>query len=120
MHDSAALAALVARGDPVTYVDSAYVGPGCEAVFERNAVKSKVIERSYRNRPLTAGQKRRNQAKSRVRARVEHVFGTMRMSLRARWNRCIGQVRNAAAITLTNLVYNLVRFEQIERLQLRT
>jgi hypothetical protein len=29
-------------------------------------------------------------------------------------------VRNTAAITLTNLVYNLVRFEQIERLQLRT
>ena len=120
VHDSDALEALVAPGDPVTYVDSAYVGPRCEAVFERNEVESKVIERPYRNRPLTAGQQRRNRAKSRVRARVEHVFGTMRMSLRARWNRCIGQLRNTAAITLTNLVYNLVRLEQIERLELRT
>lgn len=120
VHDSDALEALVAPGDPVTYVDSAYVGPRCEAVFERHEVESKVMERPFRNRPLTAGQKRRNRAKSRVRARVEHVFGTIKLSLRARWNRCIGQVRNAAAITLTNLVYNLVRFEQIERLALRT
>jgi IS5 family transposase len=120
VHDSDALEALLAPGDPVTYVDSAYVGPRCEAVFERNEVESKVIERPFRNRPLTAGQKRRNRAKSRVRVRVEHVFGTIKLSLRARWNRCIGQVRNAAVITLTNLVYNLVRFEQLERLELRT
>ena len=43
-------------------MDSAYVGPRCEAVFERNEVESKVIERPYRNRPLTAGQQRRNRA----------------------------------------------------------
>jgi IS5 family transposase len=59
VHDSDALEALVAPGDPVTYVDSAYVGPRWEAVFARNGVESKVIERPFRNRPLTAGQKRR-------------------------------------------------------------
>jgi IS5 family transposase len=118
VHDSDALEALVAPGDQVTYADSASVGPRSAAVFERNEVESKVTERPIRNRPLTAGQKRRNRAKSSVWVRVEHVFGTMKLSLRARWNRCIGQVRNAAAITLTNLVYNLVRFEQMERLEL--
>jgi hypothetical protein len=51
--------------------------------------------------------------------RVEHVFATMVMSMRAAWNRCIGRARNAAAIALTNLVYNMVRFEQIERLGLK-
>jgi IS5 family transposase len=64
-------------------------------------VEAKVIARACRNRPLTARQKRRNRAKSRVRVRVAHVFGTMRMSLRATWNRCIGKVRNAAAIAMT-------------------
>jgi transposase, IS5 family len=83
-HDRDALEGLVAPGDPVTSVASAYVGPRCEAVFERNAVEAKVIERPFRNRPLTARQKRRNRAKSRVRVRVEHVFGTPKMSLRAR------------------------------------
>jgi hypothetical protein len=52
--------------------------------------------------------------------RVEHVFATLRMSMRATWNRCIGRTRNGSAIAMMNLVYNLVRFEQIERLELRT
>ena len=43
----------------------------------------------------------------------------MRMCLRSAWNRCIGMTRNRAVIGLTNLVYNLVRYEQIERLSLR-
>ena len=40
--------------------------------------------------------------------------------MRSAWNRCIGMTRNRATIALTNLVYNMVRFEQIERLGLRT
>lgn len=120
VHDSAALEALVAPGDPVTSGDSAYGGPRWEAVFARHAVEAKGIERPDRNRPLPARQQRCNQAKSRVRGRGEPGFGTIKMSLRARWHRCIGQGRKAAAITLPNLGYNLVRFEQIERLQLRT
>jgi hypothetical protein len=54
-----------------------------------------------------------------MREGVEHVFATMRMSMRKTWNRCVGLTRNRAMISLTNLVYNLVRFEQIERLGLR-
>ena len=34
--------------------------------------------------------------------------------------RCIGLVRNTWAIALTNLVYNLARYEQILRLKLDT
>jgi len=119
VHDSQALAELLADGDPKTYVDSAYSGPRCEAIFAGKGIASKVIERPYRNRPLTSKQKRSNRTKSRVRVRVEHVFATMRMSMRAAWNRCIGMRRNRGAIAMMNLVYNLIRFEQIERLQLR-
>jgi len=39
--------------------------------------------------------------------------------MRAAWQRCIGLTRNQAAIAMTNLVYNMVRFEQIERLGLK-
>ena len=58
-------------------------------------------------------------ARSKIRVRVEHVFATMRMCMRSAWNRCIGLSRNRAMIALTNLVYNMVRFEQIERLGLK-
>ena len=101
-------------------MDSAYAGPRCEEAFQRHGVEAKVIERAPRNRPLQPAQRRRNRAKSRVRVRVEHVFGAMTMSLRASWNRCFGKVRNAGAVAMMNLGYNLVRFEQIQRLNLRT
>lgn len=120
VHDSQALDELLTKGDPTTYVDSAYTGPACEAAFERKRVKGKVIERAYRNKPLTARQRKSNRAKSRIRVRVEHVFGTMCMCMRAAWNRCIGMNRNHGAVAMTNLVYNMIRFEQIERLELKT
>ena len=39
-------------------------------------------------------------------------------SMKALYQRCIGLKRNAAGLTLTNLVYNMLRFEQIQRLKL--
>jgi len=100
-------------------VDSAYTGQACEAIFESLGVAAKPIERAYRNRPLNGRQRRSNRARSRIRGRVEHVLATMKMSLRATWNRWVGMRRNQAAIGLLNLVYNMVRYEQIERLELR-
>jgi transposase, IS5 family len=119
VHDSQAVDSLVVEGDPVTYVDSAYAGEPCAQVFAERKVKVKPIQRAYRNKPLNGTQVRLNRARAKVRARVEHVFGTMRMSMRSAWNRCLGLVRNRGAITMTNLVYNLIRFEQIERLGLK-
>ena len=119
VHDSNALAELIAAGDPTTYVDSAYTGTRCEQIFAEKQVRAKPIERAYRNKPLNGTQQRINRARSKIRVRVEHVFATMRMCLRSAWNRCIGLRRNRAMISLTNLVYNMVRFEQIERLGLK-
>lgn len=119
VHDSKKLEDLIEKGDPVTYVDSAYTGAPCEKIFKDKNVKAKPIERAYKNKPLNGNQKRCNHARSKIRVRVEHVFGTMKMWMRSAWNRCIGIVRNKSAIGMTNLVYNMIRFEQIQRLGLR-
>lgn len=119
VHDSQALKDLIVKGDPVTYVDSAYTGRPCDEIFAERKVEAKPIERAWRNKPLNGHQQRCNHARSKIRVRVEHVFATMRMCLKSAWNRCIGLIRNRTAIGLTNLVYNLVRYEQIERLGLR-
>jgi len=119
VHDSQALESLVEPGDPITFADSAYDGEPSRAMMEERGVEFKPIERAWRNRPLNGNQKRSNRSRSRTRVRVEHVFATMVMSMRAAWNRCVGRARNTAAIALTNLVYNMVRFEQIERLGLK-
>ena len=100
-------------------MDSAYTGAPCEAVFAERGVPAKPIERAYRGRPLNRRQRRNNRARARVRARVEHVFAVLKLTMRAAWNRCVGKLRNRAAIGLLNLTYNLVRYEQIQRLGLR-
>ena len=110
---------LIAEGDPTTDADSAYAGTRCEAIFAQRKVAFKPIERAWRNKPLNGNQKRSNRARSKVRVRVEHVFATKRMCVRRGWNRCLELRRNRAAVALTNLVYHMVRFEQIERLGLK-
>jgi hypothetical protein len=67
---------------------------------------------------LSEEQKASNSEKSRTRSRVEHVFAQMSGSMKALYQRCIGMKRNAACLLLTNLVYNMLRFEQIVRLKL--
>ena len=79
---------------------------------------SQIHERAYRNRPLSEEQKERNRQKSKIRVRIEHLSGYMSPSLKGFYRRAIGRRRNAAAIGLINLIYNLARYEQIVRLKL--
>jgi hypothetical protein len=70
-------------------------------------------ENGARNHPLTEAQKDSNREKSRVRSRVEHIFGFMEMSMHEMYIQCIG-IKRATAITgLMNLTYNMYRKIQL-------
>jgi len=105
--------------DGTLHADSAYSGEKIETILNDLGVEGEICEKGYRNHPLTQDQKRRNRKKSRIRARVEHIFGfmtnTMRDGLKMRW---IGMRRITAGVGLLNLVYNMARYEQILRLNL--
>lgn len=119
VHDSQAVEGLIEKGDGKLHADSAYRGEEIEKALAAKEIKSEIHERAYRNRPLTEEQKEANRQKSKIRVRVEHIFGQMTngMSdgLKLRW---IGLRRITAGVGLLNLVYNLVRYEQIVRLKL--
>ena len=117
-HDSQQLETLVASGDGVVYADSAYRSAAAEAMLTKKAVASRIHERAYRNSPLSEEQKESNREKSKIRARIEHIFGYMSQAMKGYYLRYIGRRRNAAAISLINLIYNLARYEQIVRLKL--
>ena len=57
-----------------------------------------------------------NHAKSRIRARIEHVFGAQQNAPGGRIVRTIGIVRARAKISLQNLAYNIRRLVTLERL----
>ena len=110
VHDSQALENLVElKKDKVMYADSAYKGKDVESCLGEN-IENQIIEKGYRNNPLTEDQKAQNKIKSSVRVRVEHIFGFMTNSMKGMSIRCIGIERAKFAIGMMNLVYNMSRY----------
>lgn len=112
VHDSQVVKALLDKKDRGKYIygDSAYSGKDQIAEICKRKAIPQVCEKGCRNRALTEDQKIRNRKLSRTRARIEHVFGFMTMSMGDLWIRCVGFVRAKANIVLKNLVYNMRRY----------
>ena len=97
------------------WADSAYRSAEIEKRLAAKGYKSRVHTRAARNRPLSQRAKAANTTRSRVRARVEHVFGHQENSMGGKIVRSIGMARAAAKIGMMNLVYNMQRLVQLER-----
>lgn len=117
VHDSQVITQLLREADrgQDLHADSAYEGR--EDVIKQVGMNPVICEKGHRGHPLTEEQKRRNREKSRVRCRVEHVFGCIEGSMGGSVLRCVGMARAKAHSALTCLVYNLLRYGQICRLQ---
>ncbi len=74
-----------------------------------------LLKTPYRNTPLTPEQEAANTERSRVRARVEHVFGHIETAMNGCYVRTIGKARAEAKIGLENLAYNISRFTFLVR-----
>lgn len=116
VHDSQETTNLVNKedeGQPV-YADSAYVGEALQNELKNDKkVIAKIIEKGYRNTPLTDEQKENNKEKSKIRVRVEHIFGFIENSMNGSTIKTIGIKRAKAMIGLMNLTYNMFRKVQI-------
>jgi hypothetical protein len=91
------------------FADSAYRSAEIEATLKARGFKSRIHVRAARSHPLSKTEEEANRKKSRVRVRVEHVFGAQQTSPGGRIVRTIGIVRARAKIGLQNLVYNIRR-----------
>lgn len=120
VHDSQALDDLLTEKDKAQdlHADSAYTGEEQEKIIQKYGMNNKVHQRKYRNTPLTNKQKASNTNKSKIRARVEHVFGFMEQSMNGLVLRSVGIVRATGIIGLINLTYNLFRYKQVKELRL--
>lgn len=96
------------------YADSAYTGKASEEIYDRKEVVNRVNEKGYKNRALTDEQKKSNREKSKVRARVEHIFGFIENSMNGSFIRTIGIERAKAKIGMMNIVYNICRCVQLK------
>lgn len=116
VHDSQAIEGLLTEqddGQPL-YADSAYTGEEQEKVYKKKKVINKIIEKGYRNKPLTEKQIADNREKSKTRVRVEHIFGFVENSMKGSIVRTIGLARAKAKIGMMNLTYNICRCSQLK------
>jgi len=91
------------------YADSAYRSKEQEERLQANGIESQVCEKGRRGKPLTEEQKATNRAKSKIRVRVEHVFGAQ-AQMGGHLVRTIGMARARVKIAIMNLAYNMRRF----------
>jgi IS5 family transposase len=79
VHDSKKIADLIDEEDKECWADAGYVGKEIEAEIVKQSpeIILNICEKGYRKHPLTDEQKKNNREKSRIRSRVEHVFGDM-------------------------------------------
>jgi IS5 family transposase len=118
VHDSQKFDGLLNQGNTSAdvYADSAYRSAETEAKLNSRGFRSRIHQRANRNHPLSKAQENANRRKSRVRARIEHVFGAQQTAPGGRIVRTIGIARAKVKIGLQNLVYNIRRLVTLERM----
>lgn len=117
VHDSQVfLKILTANSSKKVWVGSAYRSEFNEISLAASNLKSQVHEKGKRGQPLSDEQKQSNTRKSRTRAWVEHVFGSITNEQGGLFNRVIGLPRNALKVGMMNIVYNMRRLVTLQRL----
>lgn len=97
------------------WADSAYRSEEKEALLKEEGYRSQIQRKGKRNKPLSKRERQGNRTRSKVRSRVEHVFGAQ-SNLREKAICCIGIVRTRMNIGLMNLTYNMRRLCFLERI----
>ncbi len=118
VHDSQKLDGLLNKANTSddVFADSAYRSAEIEAHLAARGFRSRIHRRATRHRPLSQAQEEANRRKSKVRARIEHVFGAQATALGGRLVRTIGIVRARVKVGLANLAYNIRRLVTLERM----
>jgi IS5 family transposase len=95
------------------WADSAYRDQAREDTLAEANYRSKIHRKGSRKRPLNEREQEANRKRSRIRARVEHVFAQQADRL----VRTIGKARAEVKIGLMNLVYNMRRLVWLSALK---
>ena len=111
IHDVDEFEGLIDITDTEAWLDAGYASADHVArIKEKHPdIILHICERAYKNKPLADEQKESNRVKSKVRARVEHVFGYMTRFMGGITIRTIGIDRAEREICGMNLAYNIKR-----------
>ena len=115
VHDSNVFTELLSGDESAAYADSAYASKKHSAWLKERNIQNKILQRAYRNKPLTAAQKQFNRLQSGTRSIVERVFGILKLHYAMGKARYLGLARNQTRLMLMCIGYNLKRGNSIQR-----
>ena len=118
LHDSQVFEELLDENNSrrAIWADSAYRSKEIEDAL-KGKYQSHIHHKGYRDKPLSNAKQRVNHKRSKVRARVEHVFGFQKTSMGGKLIRCVGLTRASYKIGMRNLTYNMCRYTQLLHLK---
>lgn len=115
VHDSQVFKELLDKEDMAVLADSAYYSEEHEDhVLKQIDAQEMLMRKANKNKPLTEQEIQTNHTISRMRVRVEHVFGRM-AQMGADLCRSIGLQRATSHNHLCNLTYNMDRYALLVR-----
>ncbi|MBQ0721800.1 MAG: IS5 family transposase, partial [Gammaproteobacteria bacterium] len=111
VHDSQVFIEILAdNSSQDVWADSAYRSEEHEIMLEAMGYRSHVHKKGKRNQRLSERTMKENTRKSKVRARVEHVFGSISNEQGGLYFQVIGLARTRVKVGMMNVVYNMRRF----------
>lgn len=117
VHDSQVFFQILAENSSRdVWADSAYRSEENDLLLQADNYRNHIHVKGKRGKPLTEKQQRSNRKKSQIRARVEHIFGSIENEQGGLFVRTIGIARAKTKIGLMNLTYNMRRFATLCRI----
>ena len=105
---------LISGDEKAVYADRAYDTHERRQRLKSMGIEDGIMKRGNKHHPeVSEGDKERNELISKVRARVEKVFGTLKRTYRYSRVRYIGLERNTTEMWLKCIAYNLRRADRI-------
>ena len=95
------------------WADSAYRSQDKLEKLEKQGFREHLQRKGCRSKKLTQRELQGNHTRSKVRSRVEHIFGVQTQRAGTLILRTIGVVRARAKIGLRNLAYNIARYSSL-------
>jgi len=121
VHDSQVFVELLTENSSKdAWADSAYRSGEAESALGAKGYRSPVHKKGARNKPLTERDKRANKRQSKIRVRVEQVFGSSSNEQGGLYFRVIGLARTAVKVGRLTRVYTMRRFVTLRRMSAST
>jgi IS5 family transposase len=110
VNETSVAEALISFDEKAVYGDKGYAKAERRQMLKAAGIEDAIMHKSWGGGPkLTAWQRRKNKAISRIRCRVETVFAIFKTHMGYRRVRYIGLIKNQAQLLLLAFAYNLRR-----------